>query len=146
MFSRLIRLAVIAGACFATATAVVAADPVAERQAAMKDWGKLTRPVGAMLQGKAAFDLATVQAALDSYVAHAATLPALFPAGSDTGKSESQPAVWTQKAEFDGLFTKFGADAKAARAAITDEASFKANFPDVVKSCGTCHQTYRKKS
>lgn len=133
------------------ATTVLAQSPsaqdlVAQREGLMKEWGKATRPVGAMLQGKASFDLAIVQAALDSYARHAAVFPSLFPPGSDAGKTEALPAVWSKSEEFKALFAKFGADATAARAAITDEASFKANFPAVVRGCGTCHDGFRQKS
>ncbi|MFT0859686.1 c-type cytochrome [Ancylobacter sp. G4_0304] len=140
-------LAAVAAVSLASyATAVVAqSDVIKQREGLMKEWGQATRPVGAMLQGKAPFELAPVQAALDVYVKNAATLPTLFPEGSQAG-SDALPAVWEKNAEFKALFTKFAADAKAARAAITDEASFKANFPAVVRSCGGCHDTFRAKS
>ncbi|MCJ8141320.1 cytochrome c [Ancylobacter sp. A5.8] len=140
-------LAAVAAVSLASyATAVVAqSDVVKQREAQMKEWGQATRPVGAMLQGKAPFELAPVQAALDIYVKNAATLPALFPEGSQAG-SDSLPAVWEKNAEFKERFATFAAEAKAARAAITDEASFKANFPAVVRSCGGCHDTFRAKS
>lgn len=143
-----VRLAAFAAAlCAVTATtAVLAQDPVAEREKMMKEWGQLTKPVGAMLQGKAEFDLPTVQKALDSYIAHSATFPSLFPAGSGAGKTDALPAVWERNDEFRALFAKMGTDATAARAAITDAATFKANFPTVVKNCGTCHDSFRKKS
>ncbi|MFD2030498.1 cytochrome c [Ancylobacter dichloromethanicus] len=54
--------------------------------------------------------------------------------------------MWTNKADFDARFAKLGTDAAAARAAITDEASFKANFPAVVRNCGGCHDNYRQKN
>ncbi|MBS7546060.1 c-type cytochrome [Ancylobacter oerskovii] len=146
MMSRKAAFAVAAVVSAIAATSVLAQDPVAEREKLMKEWGQVTRPVGAMLKGSQPFDLAAVQAALDSYAKNAAALPALFPAGSDGGKTEALPAVWTKNAEFNALFVKFGADATAARAAITDEASFKANIPDVIRTCGTCHQTFRAKS
>lgn len=140
-------LAAVAAVSLASYTTAVMAqsDVIKQREAEMKAWGKATRPVGAMLQGKAPFELATVQAALDLYIKNAPTFPALFPDGSQAG-TDALPAVWEKNAEFKALFTKFEADAKAARAAITDEASFKANFPAVVRSCGGCHDTFRAKS
>jgi cytochrome c556 len=140
-------LAAVAAVSVATcATAVFAqSDVVKQREALLKQWGQATRPVGAMLQGKSPFELAPVQAALDLYVKNAAVLPTLFPEGSQEG-SNALPTVWSKNAEFKALFAKIGADAAAARAAITDEASFKANFPAVVRNCGTCHDTFRAKS
>ncbi|GLK71147.1 cytochrome c [Ancylobacter dichloromethanicus] len=130
------------------ATAVMAqADVVKERQTLLKQFGDLTKPVGGMLRGSTPFDLATVQAALDAYVKNAKVLPTLFPEGSDSDPdTEALPAIWTNKADFDARFAKLGTDAAAARAAITDEASFKANFPAVVRNCGGCHDNYRQKN
>jgi len=34
---------------------------------------------------------------------------------------------------------------QAAAAAITDKASFKAQWPKVVTNCGGCHKEYRKR-
>lgn len=129
------------------ATAVTAqADVIKERQALLKQFGDATKPIGGMLRGSVPFDLAQVQAALDLYVKDAKVLPTLFPAGSGTGDTEALPAIWTNKADFDARFVKLGTDAAAARAAITDEASFKASFPGVVRNCGGCHDTYRQKN
>jgi len=145
--SRRILVVATAFAAAVAATAVMAqADVIKQRETLMKEFGDATKPVAGMLRGNTAFDLATVQAALDIYAKNAKILPTLFPAGSDTGKTEALPSIWERKAEFEGLFTKLAADATAARAAITDEASFKANFPGVVRNCGTCHDSFRKKS
>lgn len=140
-------------ACAAAVTALLAgtavmaqSDVVKQRQAILKEFGDLTKPVGGMLRGNTAFDLAAVQKALDAYTKGGKELPALFPAGSDTGDTGALPAIWQDKAKFDGLFAKLASDATAARAAITDEASFKANFPGVIRTCGTCHDSFRKKS
>lgn len=139
------RLLLAATLVAAASTALMAqSNPIAERQALLKEMGQATRPVGAMLRG-GSFDLAQVQAALDLYVKNAALLPNLFPPGSDKGDTEALPAVWQRNDEFRALFAKLGADAAAAKASITDEASFKANFPGVVRTCGQCHDTYRQK-
>ena len=130
---------------FAASLAVAQADVAKERQALLKQFGEVTKPVGGMLRGSVPFDLAQVQAALDLYVKDAKVLPGLFPEGSGAG-SDALPAIWTNKADFDARFAKLGTDAAAARAAITDEASFKANFPGVVRNCGACHDTYRQKN
>ena len=130
-----------------TTTATMAqSDPIKERKALLKEWGKDTKPLGEMLKGKEKFDLTTVQAALDTYVKHVKVLPDLFPAGSDTGEeTEALPAIWQDKAKFNDLFTRLDTDAASARAAIKDEASFKANFPNVVRNCKACHDDFRQK-
>ena len=143
------RRILVVAAAFATAlaaTAVVAqTDVVKQRETLMKEFGNVTKPVGGMLRGSVPFDLAAVKVALDTYAKNAKVLPSLFPAGSGEG-TDALPSVWERKAEFDGLFAKLASDATAAKGAITDEASFKANFPGVIRTCGTCHDSFRKKS
>ncbi|WP_371346671.1 cytochrome c [Ancylobacter sp. IITR112] len=132
---------------FAASLAVAQTDVVKERQALLKQFGDVTKPVGGMLRGSVPFDLAQVQAALEIYVKNAKVLPGLFPAGSDSDPdSDALPAIWSNKADFDARFAELGTDAAAARAAITDEASFKANFPGVIRNCGACHDNYRQKN
>lgn len=124
---------------------VAADDPIHARQELMKANGKATKAVVPILKGAAPFKLETVQAALNAYINAADKGPALFPAGSDKGKTHALPAIWKNKADFDAHFAKLGTDSKAALAAIKDEASFKANFGPVLKDCGGCHETYRAK-
>ncbi|MCS0504154.1 c-type cytochrome [Ancylobacter mangrovi] len=138
-------VATLSFAAFATTAVVAQSDVAKQREALMKEYGKATKAVGGMLRGATPFDLATVQSTLDLYAKNAKTLPTLFPEGSGEG-TDALPAIWEKKDEFEALFTKLAADSVAARAAITDEASFKANFPGVIRTCGTCHDSFRKKS
>lgn len=120
-------------------------DVIKARKELLKGMGKPTKDVGAMLKGEAPFDLAKVKAALKAYGENAPKLPALFPEDSKTGgETEALPVIWEKKKDFEDRFAKLVADAKAADAAITDEASFKAKFPDVVGNCGGCHKIYRE--
>lgn len=126
--------------------AAVAADgPIKERRAILKSWGDVSKPIGPMLKGEAPFNLETAQKALTAYVEGSAKLPALFPAGSDVGETDALPAIWKDKAKFDGIFKKLGDEAAAAQASIKDEASFKAAFPKLFGNCKACHDDYRKK-
>ena len=139
-------IAVVAALLAATGAVIAQSDPIAQRQALMKENGKATGAAVKMLKGEAPFDLAVAQEALKAYVNTAAKAPALFPDTSKTGgETEALPAVWTAKADFEAKFAKLGKDAEAAMAAIKDEASFKAAFPGVLKNCGDCHETYRAK-
>jgi cytochrome c556 len=112
----------------------------------MKGLSQAGRAPGAMLKGDQAFDLAAVQASLKTFADTAKKAPTLFPAGTETGNDTAAlPKVWSDKADFEAKWAKFGADAEAAQASIKDEASFKANFPGVVRACGGCHESYRAK-
>jgi len=127
--------------------AVVAqSDPIAERQALMKNNGKAAQAVAAMLSGKAPFDLATVQTSLKTFEIAAQKGPGLFPDDSKTGEdTHALPKIWENKADFVALFGKLGDDSKALLGSIKDEASFKAQMPGLFKDCGACHGTYRAK-
>ena len=119
-------------------------DSIKERRALMKADGQATKIVVGMLKG-APFDLAAVQAALKTYGDAAAKEPALFPDDSKTGDTNALPAIWDNKADFNARYAKFGEDAAAALVGITDEASFKAQMPGVLKNCGGCHELYKAK-
>ncbi len=123
--------------------ALAQGDVIAQRKDIMKGVGGATRDPGRMLRGEP-FDIAKVKAALAVYADSAAKMSGLYPAGSETGgETTASPKIWQAKADFDARFAKFGADAKAAAAAITDEASFKAEMPKVLQNCGACHEVYR---
>jgi cytochrome c556 len=121
-------------------------DPIAQRKAVLKGIGDATKAPGAMMKGEAPFDAAAVQKALDTYADGSKTLPTMFPASSKTGgDTAALPKIWDEKAKFDAIFAKLAADATAAKAAIKDEASFKANFGKVLGNCKACHDDYRAK-
>ena len=120
-------------------------DAIKNRQAAMKAMSTAAKEPGGMAKGEVPFALPKVQAALKTYQEQAGKAKALVPDNSKTGADNAAlPAVWEKKADFDAKFDKFAADAKAAEAAITDEASFKANWGKVMGNCGGCHKEYRK--
>ena len=146
------RLAVAAAAVCVIATltgitnVVAQSNPIAERQQLMKDMSQAAKGPGAMLKGEAPFELAKVQATLQTFADVAKKQPTLFPDNSKTGNDTAAlPKIWTDKADFNAHWAKFEKEAVAAKASIKDEASFKATFPGVLKNCGGCHQDYRAK-
>ena len=132
-------------ALFVSAFAVFADDdPIAARRALMKANGAATKTMVGMLKG-APYDQTAVMTALKSYANAAANAPGLFPDASKLGDTNALPAIWDNKPDFEARFKKLGDDVTAAEAAITDEASFKATMPGVLKNCGGCHEKYRAK-
>ncbi len=125
--------------------AIAADDPIKARQALMDKNGDSIKPIVPILKGQAPFDLATVQTALNAFIATSEQAPPLFAPGTDKGKTKALPAIWQNKADFDARMAKLGSDSRAALASIMDEASFKAKFPPILKNCGDCHETYRAK-
>jgi cytochrome c556 len=141
MIRNLLAAAMVTG--LATA-ALAQADVIKERQQTMKGVGGATKEPGAMLKGEAPFDLDKVQKSLATYQAAAKKMPGLFPENSKTGgDTTAAPKIWTDMDGFKAAFAKFEADATKASAEIKDAATFKANFPTVLKNCGSCHESYR---
>lgn len=145
----MIRTILIAAALAVGATAVVAqSDPVAERQKIYKSFGAAAKEPGQMLKGEVPFNLEKVQVALRTIDEGTKRLPELFPESSRSGggKTEALPVIWEHKDKFNELLAKLGGESRAALDKIKDEASFKAEFPNVLKNCGGCHNTYRAKT
>lgn len=140
------RIVIAAAALLAVGTTAALSQSAAigQRKEAMKAAGGAAKDGGAMMRGEAPFDLAKVQAALKTYSDVAKKAPALFPDDSKTGgETTVLPAIWEKKAEFEGGFKKWDADATAAAAVIKDEASFKVEWPKVMANCGGCHKAFR---
>jgi len=142
----MVRTILAAGALALGVTAAITqANVIEQRQNLMKQYGAATRTTSGMLRGQTPFDLAQVQAALRTYADGAKQAPALFPEDSKTGNNtKALPAIWDNKADFNGLFAKMNQDATAALAAIKDEATFKTEMPKVLGNCGACHQKYQR--
>ena len=129
--------------CAFGATAVVAQDVIAQRKALMRAQGAATAPVGRMMNGSEPFDLAKVQVALDAYLTTTREFVSLFPPGSDQGQTRALPAIFQNRDAWSAAIAKFAADSTAAKAAIKDDASLKAEMPKVLANCGTCHTAFR---
>lgn len=128
-------------------TAVAAqSDPIAQRKEIMKGVGAQTKAGAAMAKGEAPYDQAKAMQVFATYEDAAAKMPSLFPPTSKTGgETTAAPKIWEDMDGFKKGFTKFGADAKAAKGNVKDLDSFKANFGNVTKNCGGCHESYRVK-
>ena len=140
-----IAVAVILAAC--TASAAMAADPIADRQQMMKGVQAATKDGLALSRGTTPFDAAKVKAVLQVYIDASAKLPTSFPAGTETGgnpPTAAAPKIWTDMAGFKTAAATLGTDAKAGLAA-TDTASFKIAFTKITADCAACHTTYRLK-
>jgi cytochrome c556 len=120
-------------------------DPITQRQNLMKNNQEQLRLLTGMSRGQVPFNAATAQAALQRLEQNAQQTPALFPAGSQQGKTAALPVIWERKADFDARASKLQQDAKAAQTGITDQASLQPVVQRVGQNCGGCHETYRRK-
>jgi cytochrome c556 len=120
-------------------------DPISQRQNLMKNNQEQVRALTGMARGQVPFNAAAAQAALQRIEQNARQTPALFPTGSEQGKTDALPVIWERKADFDARASKLEQDAKAAQAGISDQTSLQAAVQRVGQNCGGCHETYRRK-
>lgn len=121
------------------------ADPIAARKAVMKANGESMRVIkGAVDANGPAATVATEAAKVAGNLKAAAIH---FVPGSDKGDTKAAPEIWTNLGDFQKL------DNDSHAAALKLEASAKggdmkmvaADFGDLGKTCGACHNKYRLK-
>jgi cytochrome c556 len=124
---------------------LAAAGPIEDRQAAMKQNGKMMGVLVPMLKGEKPYDAAVVKEAAATMAEDFKKAAASFPEGSDKGPPETyaKPEIWSDPEGFKAAFEKAVA-AVDTLAMSTDEASFKAALPAVGSSCGGCHEKFRR--
>ena len=141
-------IAAVLGTAIIAATSVTAADdPIASRQAIMKNVGASMGALGKMAKGELEFDAGTAQFALR--VLNTASLGAgeLFPEGSETGgKTEAAPAIWSNRDGFNAEIVKFQT---ATSAAVASPPASKEDLGGVLGQvggrCKSCHEGFRVK-
>ena len=134
LFKSIAAGTIVLGLGFSLAYAA-ADDQIKARQAEMKANGKAMGALVAIMKGEAPYDAATVKASLDAMAAAdaAAGEAKAWDASSMEGatvETWAKPEIW--------------ADARAALAATTDEAGFKAAFPALGQACQSCHESFRR--
>ncbi|WP_322418500.1 c-type cytochrome [Mesorhizobium huakuii] len=142
------RKLVIAISMLAFAGSAAFADPIIDRQALMKERGKIVGGLAKVAKGEDSFDAAAVLAQLQALQANAEKfdVDALFPKGSDAGDTTAGPKIWEDTAGFKAAEDKYLANVKAATAAApADVDALKGQINTLGGDCGTCHQTYRVK-
>ena len=120
---------------------------IKERQDLMKANGASAKALAEMMKGEKPYDQAAAHKAAVTINDNSKKISSLFPPGSgaEAGvKTGALPAIWTNKADFDAKAKKLEEES-AKLVAANDEAAVKAQFGNVGKSCGGCHETYRAK-
>jgi cytochrome c556 len=121
-------------------------DAVRYRKAAFTLMGAHMKRLGAMAEGKAPFD-AKLAAENADVLAYVAKLPFdAFIAGSEGGRSEASPKVWSEPDKFQVAAKSFQDEAtKLSAAAKTGNLdALKAAVGATGKSCKSCHDAYKK--
>ncbi|RVA70673.1 cytochrome C556, partial [Mesorhizobium sp. M7A.F.Ca.CA.001.08.2.1] len=103
------RKLVIAISMLALAASAAFADPILDRQALMKERGKIVGGLSKVVKGEEPFDAAAVLTQLQALQANAEKFDAdaLFPAGSDTGDTTASPKIWEDMAGFKATNAKY---------------------------------------
>lgn len=120
------------------------------RQACMKANGAMMKVMVPVIKGQKPYDKAAIDAAIAASQKACGgwadwwgddTKP-----GTDAGnaaKTEAKAEIWSDAAGFEAAGKAY-VTAEAAVLATTDEASFKAAFPALGKSCQGCHEKFRQ--
>jgi cytochrome c556 len=120
---------------------------VKQRQAGMTLIGKYFGPLGAMAQGKAPYN-AQIVSRNAGYLQVLSRLPwDGFDASTANEKNtKALPAVYSNHAKFSQAATDMqNAVDKLAAAKASDEAATKQAIGAVGKTCGGCHENFRRK-
>ena len=121
-------------------------DAIKGRQGCMKSHGKTIGAFAAMFKGETPYDAAAVQAGLaadDAACAGWAKWWGEDAMKGDTAETWAKPEIWSDPAGFTAAGENFYAKYTALKA-TTDEAGFKAAFPDYGGGCKGCHDKFRR--
>lgn len=128
------------------ASQAFAADPITERQKVFKQYKDTFGQMGKIVKGETPYNK-------DQFARLATQMDTLaqqpwqyFPAGSDKGKTDARPEIWSKPADFKKqIDTHKAQTANLKRAAATgDLAKIKPAFGAVANTCKTCHSGFRK--
>ena len=143
------RKLLVAISLLAFAASAANADPISDRQAAMKERGKIVGTLSKMVKGEQDFDAALVLSSLQTLQENAEKfdVAALFPTGTETGgDTTAAPKIWEDMAGFKAAEDKYLADVKAVNAAApADLEALKAQLGVVGANCSSCHKEFRIK-
>lgn len=120
---------------------------VKERMDLMSALAEAMKTIKAGVTAKPEMQRDAIAGAAKRITEHAGRLPRLFPKGSDGHPSEVRAEVWTSWQDF--VKANEAMKTEAARlAAVAPKADRRAvlgQFARTARSCGGCHQAFRKK-
>mgnify|MGYP006266761221 CR=1 FL=1 len=116
------------------------------RQACMKANGGMMKVMVPIIKGQKPYDKAAIDAAIAASQKACGGWADWW--GDDTKpggavKTEAKAEIWSDPKGFEAAGAAY-VKAEAAVMASTDEASFKAAFPALGKSCQGCHEKFRQ--
>src|SRR5262245_2071027 len=125
-------------------SAVLAASPIEDRQAAMKAIGKAMEDLAKIAKNEKKFDAATVKADAQTIHDKLGIAKGLFPDGSDKGhKTRALAAIWKDHATFEAALDR-AEKASLAMTGVTTEKEFMPALNNLGGACKNCHDKFRK--
>lgn len=120
-------------------------DPISARKAAMKSNGDAMKAIKAAVDANGPAAAVATEAAKVAANAKAAEIH--FVPGSDKGDTKASPDIWANLGDFQKLDndTINAANKLEASAKGGDMKAVAADFGDLGKTCGACHNKYRLK-
>jgi cytochrome c556 len=148
-FGLTLAVAVVAGAAAIAEAQTNVATAITTRQEAMKANGGAMRALTPIVRGEQPWNQQAAVQAATTLNNTAKAVPTVFPQGSgpEAGKTDALPVIWQNWSDFQAKSKAFETEsAKLLQLAQAgDEAGFKAQFPNVGRSCGGCHENFRVK-
>jgi cytochrome c556 len=137
----------LAMATVASAVTVVMAqsDALSQRKALMKGNGQHFGTLNKMARGEEPFDATKVNVAFEHFSETVQKIPTLFAEPPKPGEdTRALPKIWETKSDFDAKTADFGkvTGENKDKAKTVDE--LKIAVPLIGKTCGNCHEPYRK--
>lgn len=122
-------------------------DAIATRKAVMKEYGASMGALAKMAKGEAPFDADAAHLALRTLYERSADIPALFPAGTESGgDTEAGPAIWSNPSGFAEKAEAMNAAAATLIATpIENVDGVRAAIGALGPTCQGCHEGFRVK-
>ena len=126
-----------------TAPALAQGDVIAARRDGLKGVARQMEGIKAVVDQRG--DPRATGVAIGDMIGFFEGFPARFPAGSGSGDTRALPAIWTDRAGFEGANGNMLTQLRALQAAANagDQAAFGAAFQQTGATCGACHRPYR---
>ena len=123
--------------------AFASADSISERQANFKKSGQTLRMMRSQIAND---DFQSIADGAKWLAEWGATMPEHFPEGSGGGQTDALPSIWQNFENFTALANNFETASLALHeAALTNDGAAVQNAMQAVgRTCGACHQSYRK--
>ena len=120
-------------------------DQIKQRRSAYAIIGSNFGNLGAMAQGKKAYNKDEAARTAQLVAALADYPRGFFGEGTDKGDTKAKPELWKNRSDFDAKMDKFIQAARALPQNVGDEGALKKAVADTGATCKACHDDYRAK-